>query len=428
MSEPTYTWVDTPEALARLVERLADVDEVALDTEFVFERTYWPRPGVVQLAADGEIALVDAVGLDLVSLAEVVGSSTVRKLIHAGSGDAVVLERTTGVRPAGVFDTQIAAAFAGLGAGISYEALVRTLLGVSLGKHHTRTDWTRRPLSTEQLHYAAEDVLHLGTVAAELRARLVALGRLAWAEEDSVASMAVDPGADDPRASLDANPGRGALAARGAGARAGAGRVARPRGARARPAQDLPAARRVAARARVAAGPRSRGARRGAWLRGAPPRPVRAGGGRRARAGGGGAGRGRRRGRRGRRRARSIAPSRARWRRSPPSSRCRPSSCCRGGAAPGSSPASQRANRRRAGSSDGGATCWGRRSTARSAADRARTGCRARGSGVSPPIGYGYRKSPIFLLDLSPSRRHLAPREPDRISVRARNPNEEPDP
>lgn len=198
MSEPTYTWVDTPEALARLVERLADVDEVALDTEFVFERTYWPRPGVVQLAADGEIALVDAVGLDLVSLAEVVGSSTVRKLIHAGSGDAVVLERTTGVRPAGVFDTQIAAAFAGLGAGISYEALVRTLLGVSLGKHHTRTDWTRRPLSTEQLHYAAEDVLHLGTVAAELRARLVALGRLAWAEEDSVASMAVDPGADDP--------------------------------------------------------------------------------------------------------------------------------------------------------------------------------------------------------------------------------------
>ncbi|MCC6475217.1 MAG: HRDC domain-containing protein, partial [Burkholderiales bacterium] len=198
MSEPTYTWVDTPEELARLVERLADVDEVALDTEFVFERTYWPRPGVVQLAADGEIALVDAVGLDLVSLAGVVGSSTVRKLIHAGSGDAVVLERTTGVRPAGVFDTQIAAAFAGLGAGISYEALVRTLLGVSLGKHHTRTDWTRRPLSTEQLHYAAEDVLHLGTVAAELRARLVALGRLAWAEEDSVASMAVEPGADDP--------------------------------------------------------------------------------------------------------------------------------------------------------------------------------------------------------------------------------------
>lgn len=198
MSELTFTWIDTPDALARLAERLAGAAEVALDTEFVFERTYWPRPGVVQLAAAGEIALVDAVGLDLTPLAALVRSPTVRKLVHAASGDAVVIERTTGVRPAPVFDTQIAAAFCGLGVGIAYEALVRNLFGVALGKHHTRTDWTRRPLSPEQLHYAAEDVLHLGEVAAELRTRLTGLGRLAWAEEDSAASIAVEPGADDP--------------------------------------------------------------------------------------------------------------------------------------------------------------------------------------------------------------------------------------
>ena len=198
MNELSFLWIDTPEALAHLVERLASASEVALDTEFVFERTYWPRPGLVQLAAHGEIALVDAVGLELTPLAALVTAPEVRKLVHAASGDAVVIERTTGARPTPVFDTQIAAAFCGLGVGISYEALVRTLFDVSLGKHHTRTDWTRRPLSPEQLHYAAEDVLHLGAVAAELRERLVALGRLAWAEEDSAASIAVEPGADDP--------------------------------------------------------------------------------------------------------------------------------------------------------------------------------------------------------------------------------------
>src|SRR4029078_3375013 len=87
--------------------------------------------------------------------------------------------RAGGAALRGLLDTQIAAAFAGLGPSLSYAALVKTLLGVELAKHETRTDWLRRPLSPDQLRYAAEDVEDLPALAAELHERLRALGRVA---------------------------------------------------------------------------------------------------------------------------------------------------------------------------------------------------------------------------------------------------------
>ncbi|MFN7955997.1 MAG: HRDC domain-containing protein [bacterium] len=199
MNAPRVTRVETPAELERAVARWSGAPELALDTEFVFERTYWPRPGLVQLAVGDEIALVDAVALpDLSALAGLLLADETQKLVHAGGGDALLLERTAGVRPRPVFDVQVGAAFCGLGISLPLDALVLALRGVTLGKHQTRTDWTRRPLSDEQVRYAAEDVVHLAPIAAELRVRLAALGRLAWAEEDSQAAVAAEPGADDP--------------------------------------------------------------------------------------------------------------------------------------------------------------------------------------------------------------------------------------
>ena len=155
---PPALWIDRPDQLAAAVARWGGAAAIAVDTEFVFERTYRPRLGIIQLAAGDEIALVDAVRLrDLSPLAAVLGGGP-RKILHSGSGDLPILRRATGAAVGPVFDTQIAAAFAGLGTGLSYAALVKTLFGIELAKHETRTDWLRRPLSADQLRYAAEDV------------------------------------------------------------------------------------------------------------------------------------------------------------------------------------------------------------------------------------------------------------------------------
>lgn len=195
-------WIDRPELLAAGIARWrvsGAASGIALDTEFVFERTFRPRLGLIQIAAGDEIALVDPVRIaDLSPLAKLFAAESGRKILHSGSGDVPILRRATGVAPRPLFDTQIAAAFAGLGPGLSYAALIRELFAVELPKHETRTDWLRRPLSPEQLRYAAEDVEQLGAAAAELERRLRELGRLEWALEDSAALADVEAEAAPP--------------------------------------------------------------------------------------------------------------------------------------------------------------------------------------------------------------------------------------
>ena len=183
-------WIDRPDELVAGIERwrAAGRPAIALDTEFVFERTFRPRLGLIQVAAGGEIALIDTVRIaDLSPLATLFEAESGRKILHSGSGDVPILRRATGAAPRPLFDTQIAAAFAGLGPSLSYAALIRELFAVELPKHETRTDWLRRPLSPEQLRYAAEDVEQLEAAATELERRLRELGRLEWALEDSAA-------------------------------------------------------------------------------------------------------------------------------------------------------------------------------------------------------------------------------------------------
>jgi ribonuclease D len=164
---------------------------IALDTEFMGEGRYRTLLCLIQLAvADGtaseRIALVDplAEGLDGAPLADVLADPRVRVVVHAGRQDVALVRRRLRTEVRNVFDTQVAAGFAGMGAQCSYDMLLTELLGVRVAKSASFTRWDMRPLSTEQLAYAREDVVHLLELATELERRLIALGRLEWAREE----------------------------------------------------------------------------------------------------------------------------------------------------------------------------------------------------------------------------------------------------
>jgi ribonuclease D len=161
---------------------------LALDTEFVRERTYYPRLCLIQAATGGQIVLIDVLAIaDGGALSPVLTDPGRPKILHAARQDIEALLPLTGAPLAPVFDTQQAAALLGFPAQIGYAELVRQLLGVELAKGHARTDWSRRPLSREQLAYAADDVRYLPAIAAALGERLSAAGRRAWFDEESAA-------------------------------------------------------------------------------------------------------------------------------------------------------------------------------------------------------------------------------------------------
>ncbi len=182
-------WIGTP---AELTAQLATAPaRVGLDTEFVRERTWWPQLALVQLALDDRVLLVDPLVHGMcAALAPLLADSAVLKVMHSASEDLVALKHACGVVPAPLFDTQIAAALAGVGAGVGYQRLVQDTRGVTLPKGETRSDWLRRPLSSSQLEYAADDVLHLFALHDDLEARLSTLGRRAWLEEDCARMVA----------------------------------------------------------------------------------------------------------------------------------------------------------------------------------------------------------------------------------------------
>ncbi len=138
-------------------------------------------------SGEGEsIALLDPLeeGVELGALAAALADPEVRIVLHAGRQDVALLRRELGCEVTNLFDTQIAAGFAGLGAQSSYDSLLTEVLGLKVAKTASFTRWDARPLSAEQLAYAREDVVHLLELAAELERRLTKLGRLEWALEE----------------------------------------------------------------------------------------------------------------------------------------------------------------------------------------------------------------------------------------------------
>jgi ribonuclease D len=178
---------------AEIAARATQAGRLGIDTEFMGEGRYRPLLCLVQVAVptgDGSISDVDVLdpltggGIDHGPLADVLADPAVEIVMHAGRQDCTLLRRVWGTRLTNIFDTQVAAGFAGLRAQLGYEPLVGELLGVRLRKSASFTRWDVRPLSEEQVSYAREDVLHLLQAADALQGRLADMGRLDWAVEE----------------------------------------------------------------------------------------------------------------------------------------------------------------------------------------------------------------------------------------------------
>ena len=193
-----FVMISAPAALRPLVDRLQEEAVLAFDTEFTWERTYYARLGLVQIAAaDGRCFLVDPLAAgDLAPLGELLANARIVKILHDAPQDLMILRRATGVAARNVFDTRLAAGFAGLASTLSLANLLAETVDVHLAKAHTRADWLARPLAPEELDYAADDVRYLPEVAARLRARARTAGVEAWLDEDLAAL-------DDPELTAD---------------------------------------------------------------------------------------------------------------------------------------------------------------------------------------------------------------------------------
>lgn len=178
-------YVTDETALKALVDAVRRSPAVAIDTEFMRERTYYARLCLVQLASADVAAIVDPLAIDdLSALASLMTDSSVTKILHAGSQDLEIFYRLLGVTATPVFDTQVAATLAGFPQQVGYGPLVKEMLGVALDKGDTYTDWAKRPLSDTQVEYALNDVRYLPEVHRRLAETLEREGRLAWLAAD----------------------------------------------------------------------------------------------------------------------------------------------------------------------------------------------------------------------------------------------------
>lgn len=180
--------------LAAFIDEIAARPFVAIDTEFMREKTFWPILCLVQAAADGAEAIIDplAEGIDLTPLLSLLADKNVVKVFHAARQDIEIFYRLTNEVPAPLFDTQIAAMACGFGDQIGYEPLMRTLVNAKIDKGSRFTDWSRRPLTDAQLSYALSDVTHLRDAYPLLREKLQKANRGHWVEEEMQALLNAD--------------------------------------------------------------------------------------------------------------------------------------------------------------------------------------------------------------------------------------------
>lgn len=193
--------VTSSDELAERCTPLGNGEFVAVDTEFVRENTYRPKPCLIQLSdPEGHAFAIDPIDgdLDLAPLCELLQNRRVLKVFHASRQDLEILYRISGKMPRPVFDTQVAAMVCGFGEQIGFAKLVRELCGVTLDKSSQFSDWSLRPLSPRQISYALDDVVHLCTIYEALRKRLEQNGRGRWLSEEM--AILTDP------ATYDADP------------------------------------------------------------------------------------------------------------------------------------------------------------------------------------------------------------------------------
>ena len=178
--------ITTTEALAEACQVARTAGAVGIDTEFVWNRTYYPTLGVVQMGySDGNAYLIDALAIeDWSPFAELMADAGTVKILHDAQQDLTILKRACGAFPKNIFDTQRSAGFVGLSATISLRDLLKTLLKVRLEKTETQSDWLARPLTEAQLKYAIDDVAHSTELMQRILAKADALGRRQWIEDE----------------------------------------------------------------------------------------------------------------------------------------------------------------------------------------------------------------------------------------------------
>ena len=173
-------------ALAEFCRRQRQASFIAIDTEFMRDKTYWPQLCLVQIAGPEEAAAIDSLapGIDLSPLFELLADTKVTKVFHAARQDVEIFFHLTGKIPAPLVDTQVAAMVCGFGDSVSYETLASKLANARIDKSSRFTDWAQRPLTERQLQYALSDVTHLRLAWEHLERRLAKTGRGEWVREE----------------------------------------------------------------------------------------------------------------------------------------------------------------------------------------------------------------------------------------------------
>jgi len=179
--ETDFLYVDRAEPLAEFCTAIKDVPWLAFDTEFIREKSFYPKLCLIQVGVPGSLACIDPLALeDLSPLLDLLYDRSIVKVLHACSQDLEIFAHLRGTVPGPIFDTQLAAPLLGLPEQIGYAGFVKEMVGLTLDKAQARTDWSRRPLGAAQLSYAVDDVRYLVEIYPRLRARLQELGRLEW--------------------------------------------------------------------------------------------------------------------------------------------------------------------------------------------------------------------------------------------------------
>lgn len=178
-------YITTQKQLKAFIDHARTREVLAVDTEFLREKTYWPKLCLIQLGTDEQFVAVDPFKVkDLSPLVELLEDERITKLFHAATQDIEIIKHELGVVPHPVFDTQIAASLLGDMLQIGYGSLVLSECGVKLKKADSFTDWSRRPLTDSQIDYALDDVIYLPKLYYKMKGELERLGRLSWLDRD----------------------------------------------------------------------------------------------------------------------------------------------------------------------------------------------------------------------------------------------------
>jgi len=185
--------IETKNDLIQFVEKIKDSEWLALDTEFLREKTYYAKLCLIQIESNNGLrACIDPLSIDdISSLTELLNDTKITKIFHAAHQDLEILLQMTGSVPAPIFDTQIAASVLGIGDHMAYARLVEALTGKVLSKAQSRTNWAQRPLKPAQLDYAIDDVRYLAQIYPKMIKQLQSKERLQWLDKDF--QQAADP-------------------------------------------------------------------------------------------------------------------------------------------------------------------------------------------------------------------------------------------